>query len=271
MAISTIRKYRHGMHVLPSGQKIELPGGGVFTMVHGFPPQIDIYTIDTIQRWPLGTFLQRGDRKYRYVEFGGATAAGDYIQMEVPDAAHDLLDPTGTGTGAAVTAGATLLSIADTITLVVDEYAGGVLSIEENTGAGYLYDIEANDAPASNALVQIKDGLAIALDSTSNVTLTKSKYKEVLQMVAAPTAAVVGTSVGVGADGSFGWMQTSGPAAVLTSGSFIIGEHVRAGDATAGSAEPLNRDGTDEDEQELGYVVKVAATGLWSVVNIGFE
>jgi len=47
----------------------------------------------------------------------------------------------------------------------------------------------------------------------------------------------------------------------------VIGEHVRASDACLdGSVEPLNRDGTAEDEQECGVVLVVTATTLHSLI-----
>ncbi len=268
MAISTVYRYGGKVIALPSGQVFTFPGSSVFKMLQGVPSEVDIYDIDTIQKYPLGSKIEIDDNVFRYVEYGGTTKAGDLIQAEAPDTAHDDLDPTGTGSGAGITAGSKLISIADTITLVVDEYAGGTLTIEEDTGLGYSYIIEANDAPAAQALVQIKMGLAVAIDSTSDVKLVKSRWKEVIIAPTSLTAGLVGVGVAVGADGSFGWVCTNGPWAVFTDGTLVVGQHARASDGTAGSVEPLDRDGTDENEPAIGTVVEVGPDNMLSIVNI---
>ncbi len=272
MALTSPVSYSGAPNYRPSGQVITLPGSSIFTMPHALPDELDFYTIDTIQQYPLGTKLEIGDNTFRYVEYGGTTKAGDLLSMEAPDAAHDDLDPTGTGSGAGVTVGEKIISFADTITLVQDEYAGGYMVIEADTGVGYAYLIESNDAAASNALFRIKLGLAVALDSTSDVTLVKSRYKELVIMPTTIIAAPAGVGVGVGADGSFGWMATRGPWSVLTSGTLVIGEHARAaGVTTAGAVIPLNRDGTDEDEAEIGIVINVGPTTEQSLIALRLD
>ena len=44
-----------------------------------------------------------------------------------------------------------------------------------------------------------------------------------------------------------------------------------AGATTAGAAIPLNRDGTDEDEAEIGLVMDVGATGLQSLIALDLD
>ena len=272
MALTKIKRYSGKPIYLPSGQVVTLPGSSIFTMKHGIPSELDFYDIDTIQRYPLGMKLQIDDNIFRYVEFGGTTKAGDLMAHEPADGAHDNLDPTGTGSGAAVTVGSKIISTADTITLVQDEYAGGFMTIFENTGVGYTYLIESNDDAASNALFRIKLGLAIALDATSNLVLVKSRFKELVIIPTTVLSIPVGVSVGVGADGSFGWVATQGPWNVLTSGVVIIGQHVRvAGVTTAGAVIALDRDGTAEDEAEVGLVMDVGATGLQSLVALDLD
>ena len=262
-------QYTSGLRNLPDGSVMYLPGSTVFEMPGAIPSEIDIFTIDTIQRYPLGTKLERGDNVFRYVEFGNTTAAGDMIQAEGPDGAHDDLDPSG----GLVAVGSKVITISTAITLVKDEYAGGYLVIEADAGAGYAYQVTANDADAAagGATVTIRDGLAVAITSASDAKLVKSRYKEVIEMPATVTGLVVGASLGVGADGSFGWATTRGPAAVLTDGTVVIGQHVRASDGTAGSVEALDRDGSAEDEPELGYVMDVGPNTEFSLIFLTTE
>ena len=55
-------------------------------------------------------------------------------------------------------------------------------TIEADTGTGYSYLIESNEAVSgsTNANVVIKRGLAVAIDATSDVKLAKSRWKKLL-------------------------------------------------------------------------------------------
>ena len=267
----------HGYFRLPSGKTVELPYDPNFDFnnIDPMPGDIDPYTVGTAQLFPLGTKLVQNDRTFRYVEYGGTTAAGNVVQREAPDGAHDDLDPTGSGTGAGVAIGDTIISIATSVTLVENEYVGGTLSVEADTGLGYSYLITANEAASSaaNANVTIADGLAVALDSTSDVKLVKNAYKEVIIAPTTLTGAPCGISVGVGADGSFGWIQTTGDAAVVAEGTVTVGMEVRASETTAGTVTLQDYD--EADDANLGTVgrcVDAAATTEIAVVRLaGFE
>ena len=269
----------HGYFRLPSGKTVELPYDPNFNFnnIDPMPGDIDPYTVGTTQLFPLGTKLVQNDRTFRYAEYGGTTAAGNVVQREGPDGAHDDLDPTGSGTGAGVAVGDTIISIATSITLVVNEYVGGTLTVEEDTGQGYSYLITANEvaAGAANANVTIADGLAVAIDATSDVKLVKSAYREVIIAPTTLTGAICGVGVGVGADGSYGWIQTTGDAAIDTDGTVVIGQRVMASNGTAGFVEAMALTEATPNTfitPDIGTVVDVGATGVHSVVRLnGFE
>jgi len=230
-----------------------------------------LHDVSTVQRAPIGTMIHDigGDSKYRYAEYGGTTKAGDVVQAEAPDAAHDDLDPSGTGTGAGVAAGSTIISIADSITLVKDEYANGYLVVEADTGKAYRYLIKSNeaDAAAGNKNVTLWDnGLEIAVDSTSDVKLIKNRWKEVIICPTTLTGIVAGVGMGVGADGSFGWVQTRGPAAVLTAGTLVIGDNA-VPLTTAGAVGPSAGDILPN----IGWVMDVGPTTEHSLVFLTLE
>lgn len=268
-------RYQTKVLNLSSGQTLRLPGDAVFEQVAAIPSEIDIYTIDTVQRFPLGTSIVLNDDVYRYVEFGGTTVAGDLIQAEGPDATHDDLaagtDGSVGGVDASFVAGSKIINISDTIALVLNEYAGGKIKMENDTGQGYSYHIESHDAPASDSLFVIKHGLAVAIDATTDIALVKSRWKEVLQTPTTLTAAVVGVSVGVGADGSFGWAHTGGIATVLTDGVVVIGAGVMPSNGTAGSVEAwalTEAAPNTEITPMIGHVVDVGPTTEYSLINL---
>jgi hypothetical protein len=273
-----VANMRHGLAQLSDGTILTIPFDKVFDFgsLDVMPSNINEFTVGTTQLFPLGTRMQRDDAVYRYVEFGGTTTVGDMIQAEAPDGAHDDLNPTGSGTdyGTAGTAiGTTVLSIATSITLVVNEYAGGSLVVETNTGGGYRYKVLRNTVSSgTNSSVEIQTGLAIAIDSTSNVKLVKSKYKEVIEAPTTLTGTVVGSSMGVGANGSFGWAQTNGPASVLTEGTVVIGQQVRCSEGTTGAVTLQDYDEAgDADLGTVGTCMDVGPTTEFSLIYLSLE
>jgi hypothetical protein len=242
-------KFRHGWYNIEQGVLV-LPRDDVFDASGKdlLTANVDIYDIDAAanQRYPVGTQLRTGYNLFRYCEFGETTAAGDVVDAEAPDGAHDDLNPTGTGTnpfnnGVAVSnaAGATVFSFSDSLTLVVNEYTGGWCTIETDTGQGYSYPILRNTvaAGAANGAIEIQFGLAVAIDSTSDVKLNKQKYKEVVQGNVTQLGRSAGVSVAIGADNSFGWLCTGGPWAVLTAGTAVVGDPL-SNISTAGAVGP---------------------------------
>ena len=262
---------RTGIYRLANGLTIDIPYDEVFNWGNKspLPTNLNPFDVGTAQLYPLGFKVMLNDRTYRYVEFGGTTKAGDVCQREGPDAAHDDLAV------AAAAIGATVLTISTAITLVVNEYVGGSLNAEADTGLGYNYMVLKHDvdAAAGGATVTITPPLAIAVDTSSDIKLVKSAYKEVIIAPTTLTGAVVGISCCVGADGSFGFVQTTGDATVLTDGTLVIGQVARVSETTAGSAAAQDYDeAADADFGAIGRVVDVGPTTEQSIVRLdGFE
>jgi hypothetical protein len=230
----------------------------------------ELRVVTTTQKFPKGSMLYDigSDSVYRYVEFGGTTAAGDMIQAEGPDGAHDDLSPAGTD--GELTKGSVNIVIATSLTTVENEYENGFFVIENDTGQGYLYPIQKNTAKSGavdTGVTLWRPGLAVAIDATSDCKLIKSRYQEVIQAPSTLTGVLVGAGLGVGADGSFGWVQTRGPAAVLTKGTLAIGNGATV-ITTAGSLGP--RAETDVLES-VGHVMDVGPDTEYSVVFLELE
>ena len=266
-------RYQTKVLNLSSGQQFTLPGSAVFTLAAAIPNEIDVYNIDTVQRFPLGAKIEMAGTTFRYVEYGGTTKSGDVLQAEAPDGAHDDLTPGTDGTvggvAASLAAGSKVINISDTITLVLNEYEGGLMVMEDALGEGHAYLIESHDAPAADSLFIIKHGLAVAIDATSTISLVKSKYKEVIIQPTTLTGGVVGVGLAIGADGSFGWMATRGPAGVRTEGTLIMGHAVRSGDTTAGTVTVFDAsEATEAGRGPIGICMDVGATAETSPINL---
>ena len=223
------------------------------------------------QRHVLGTrlILQDG-RTFRFVENGGTLlVAGNVIQAEAPGANFDeLVVPSAAAIGSD-TVTVTLGSSAAT----VDLFAEGYLFVEDDAGESFLYPVRSPPAAATTAslVVTIWNSIQVALTTSSTVLLLKSLYKDVIQMPTTGTGDIVGVAVKAIAADEYGWIQTHGPCGVLTDGTLVVGQHIRASDGVAGAVEPLNRDGTGEDEAALGRVISVSAPPEQSLCYLTIE
>ena len=240
------------------------------------------YESHQYQRHALGTkAVSQDGRVFRYAEMGGtAGVPGKLYQTVVPIAHH-----TNIACDVARAAGAVKISATDGGTgAAVDIFAEGYVIINDAAGEGYTYKIAGGPqqpsgtghaVAASGAVITVNlaPGYTVqtALTTSSEVTFHRNRYKAVILSTTGTTAPVVGVGVSDVTADYFCWLQTGGPAAVLTDGTVVIAQHVRSSDGTAGSVEALDRDGTHENEQEIGVVMHVNATTEYSLVDLSLD
>ena len=224
----------------------------------------------TSQIHPYGTRMVLPDgRVFYYGQTDGAQTAGAICQSAVGVANHDMDLAVNTAA-----AGAKSLSVTVGGTAVTaNQYADGYVYVNDGTGEGHIYKIRQHDAISSSGSGTINlydgDAIVVAFEAATIVGLAKNPYKD---FIVYPTTAT-GHAVGVAAtdfdDDDYGWLQTWGPAAVLCDVAFVIGNHVRVSDNTAGSGEPLDRDGSNENEETIGVASLIApVTTDYGVVNL---
>ena len=240
------------------------------------------YESHQYQRHALGTkAVSQDGRVFRYAEMGGtAGVPGKLYQTVVPIANH-----TNIACDVARAAGAVKISATDGGTgAAVDIFAEGYVIINDAAGEGYTYKIAGGPqqpsgtghaVAASGAVITVNlaPGYSVqtALTTSSEVTFNRNRYKAVILGTTGTTAPVVGVGVSDVTADYFCWLQTGGPAAVLTDGTVVIAQHVRSSDGTAGAVEALDRDGTHENEQEVGVVMHVNATTEYSLVDLSLD
>ena len=226
----------------------------------------------TAQLYPCGTRMVLGDgRVFYYGQTDGAQTAGAVCQSSVDVAHHSMALAVNTAAVGDKSLSITLLGTAAT----ADQYKDGYVYIDDGAsgGQGHIYKIRQHDAVSGGAAGTFNlydgDAIAVAFVAATTVGLVKNPY---LDFIVFPTTAT-GHPVGVAAtdfdDDDYGWLQTWGPAAVLCDVVSVVGNHVRVSDNTAGATEPLNRDGTDENEVVIGIasaVVPVSAN--YGYVNL---
>ena len=202
------------------------------TVIYG--PEGEQFNNYDSKRWPLGTrmVLQDG-RKYVFAKAGGtALATGKVQQSEVPDPDHDTL-----AVQAASAIGSRSLSLTNgSDAIAANDYEDGSAITEAVAGAaeGYLLKIDmTHDALDASTTVSLPlapgYGLPLAIVAGSDtITLCKNPYDDVIVCPAPPEALVVGIACSPVPIANWGWLQTWGPAAVLITGTEVIGGRVSA-------------------------------------------
>ena len=224
----------------------------------------------TTQLHPYGTRMVLPDgRVYYYGQTDGAQTAGAICQSAVGIANHDMDLATNTASAGDKSVTVTLGGTAAT----ENQYADGYLYVNDGTGEGHIYKIRQHDAidSSGSGAINLYDGDAIATGfaAATIVGLAKNPYKDFIVYPTTSTGHAVGVAATDFDDDDFGWLQTWGPAAVLCDVAFVIGNHVRVSDGTAGSGEPLDRDGTHENEEVIGVASLIApVTTDYGYVNL---
>jgi hypothetical protein len=224
----------------------------------------------TTQLLALGSRMHLPDgRIYRYGQTDGAQTAGAICQSAVGVANHDMDLAVNTASVGDKSLSVTLGGTAAT----EDQYKDGYVYVNDGTGEGNIYKIRQHDAISSGAAGTINlhdgDAIAVAFEAATLVGLVKNPYKDFIVYPTTTTGHAVGVAATDFDDDDFGWLQTWGPAAVLCDVAFAIGNHVRVSDNTAGSGEPLDRDGTHENEETIGVASLIApVTTDYGYVNL---
>jgi hypothetical protein len=162
--------------------------------------------------YPLGTIMKLADgRKFRYARAGAVDLIAGQVQASPLTAAQR--EDTLT---VAAAINATSFTFTAAVTMTDDEYAGGMAHIVDGTGQGHQYRIRGNEAiaAASTGLIYLDGPIKVALDTTTDVILTKSPYADVVvapdqivMPVGVPTVPVTATY--------YCWLQTGGVCPVL--------------------------------------------------------
>ena len=217
-------------------------------------------TID--KKFPLGAIAESRDgRRWRYCEEGGNGLSLAMInQAAAITTDWELIAKVPT---TVVGQKSFTINSALSTALAAGDLIDGYLLVEDAAGQGNMYLIKDH---TTGTLPQIwladAGGIRIAwTTATTEITLTKNKYKDVIVFPTDPTGPCVGVNmVAITADYFF-WSQVRGPCPVLSAAStdtVVVGDPVTAGGVTAGavSLDDLAADG----DVIIGYVMQAAAT-----------
>lgn len=275
-------KRMYGEFRLKNGGKIYVPphveAAPGFGAVRSDWEDIDVFDVHTVQRYAIGTLFKQANRTYAYCEFGGTSARGEVMSAEAPVTAHELFAAVATDAGVNTFEVSSPNTGSDDI--IENEYSGGVVGRMVNGVPGELYDILSHDAVDISEILDFTVTLiagqktGVALAATDDLSFVKNPWKEVIVAAAALTAATVGISIGIGADGSFGWLGVKGPHLCLTEGTLVAYEGVRPSETDAGSVAHSKYDEADDmDLLNIGQVAGIfGADDEMTLVNLnGFN
>jgi len=264
--------HRGGIYTTRDGMELHVPPSGFdFRSAAGVGVNIDPWLEDnSAQQYPIGTKLVYGDRWFRYCLAGGsALVVGNVIGAKAVIAGH-----TDEAVNTAAKGATSLLVTPSATAITANEYRDGYANVNDGTGEGAMLKILSHLAETTGSTeftVNLIDPVPVAFAAATTVTLIQSPYGEVIQ-VAVTTR--IGQAVGVACcpvtAAQYGWVQTHGPASVLTKGTVVIGDDVVVPTATAGAMGPRTT-ALAVKEQVIGRVMSVNADGEHSGVFLTIE
>lgn len=203
----------------------------------------DPYQESATALFTLGTELIYGDRAYRYARMGsGGVTQGKLLQTAALHAdTKDISPKTDTAIGSktlVVTLGGT-----GTGDLAADFFRDGYVVVNNEAGEGFAYRIKSSTAADVSESLDVSltlyEGLQVAVtNAASTLDLFVNPYAGLQEAPTTETGAVVGlTSMSMTAN-YYGWVQTKGPAAVLSNGVLVTGDAAVRSTAVAGAAMP---------------------------------
>ena len=256
--------------------------------VPGEAPHFDgnIYRLDALAtpKYPLGFKVSRADGNiYRYGQFGAATNRGvlvapDISEVGVVDTDNGMISPASASDVTFGTIGSYKIEITmDGV--IAGQFRGAYLHTTDDTGEGYTYRIKDNTASGSaggtDYVLTLHEPLQVAIDNTTDYTITPCLYNDLEVATAATDNVVVGVSVATStAAKPFAFVQTRGPATVLNDETVpIIGELLMLSEVTAGAVAPFLTDSVGtvaaleiRASQLVGYCIAAGdSTGHTSV------
>jgi len=240
---------------------------------------VNIFTPTTDKRFPLGAIAETRDgRRFRYCKNGGtALVKNVMVQTPAQDAQQIDTAQTAYGASAGVKKFDVLMTTANGIS--AGDLIDGYLIVNQGTSAtdeGDMYIINSVKWTTSDTVlnVEIADagGLRNAIAATSNITVIKNIYRDVIVKPTTMTGPIAGCNQTIVAASSYFWAQTRGPASCIidTGDTVLIGDPVGHIDSsgTAGSCGLVSTFATDP---VFGHVIHAAAGADYGIVNLNIE
>jgi hypothetical protein len=173
---------------------------------------------------------------------------------------------------------------------IANQFAGGYLSTNVDTGKGYCYRIKSNTASATiggnaNAvLLELYEPLQVALDITTDISVIGNLYNDLVKALVTTNHIVVGVTVANMATATtttpvYGWICTHGVCTCLTEGTVTNGDMIQPSIKTSGafcsygvgtSTSDANAGGMF-GSQQIGFCIDKTANAGYSAIFLQIE
>lgn len=211
---------------------------------------MSVTSTSTTQEFPLGAkAVGEAGKEYRYVEVGAAALTAGQMVMSPASVANHV----NIAVQAAVAVGATSITVTLGATAATaNQYADGVIAINDVDGQGHTYVIDSHPAAdaSANLTVTLKEEVREALTTSSQATLHADPHKDVLTTTAPATGTPIGVAVTDAAANTYAWVQNRGVAAVLNEGGTTAGLALQTSGSDAGALATA-----DADSSRVGVAV----------------
>lgn len=194
----------------------------------------NIRTNSSTQEHDLGALVVTNDgRAFRYAK-AGATAL---VAGKVYDGPAQVGNHTNIAVAAAAAAGATSVTVTLGATAATaNQYAGGVLVINDVDGQGFTYTIKSHPAADASASLVVtldpEEPIVTALTTNSEATLVPNQFNGVVIHATTEAGVPVGVANCQITASQFGWIQTRGAVSCLCNATTTLGDSVAASDTT---------------------------------------
>lgn len=242
---------------------MSLAGGIVLT-------ERDIYSTGTTQEHQYGAVgMDTHGDVYRYVKAGASAVSAGKLQIApAPKTNHHNI---------AVASAAAADALQVTVTLgataaVANEYAGGMMVINDADGEGVAYRIAGHPAAdsAGSLTLTLERGLTEALTTSSEVTLVHNHYNGVVEGTDEERKPV-GIAVVDIASGSFGWVKSRGIAPALADETLNLGALLTVGSSTAGAVEEMDDLTTNITDYFVGFAIVAGVDTEYRPIELAID
>lgn len=258
-----------------AGQILDIPPDDNLARIV-LPDEVDPYTTDSTQKFPLGTRLScyGGQEVYRYALEGGAgVEVGALVQALVPLAGH-INEVCGSSAVAATTIAFTP-NTQTTDDLAVNELAGGYIYIYDGAGEGYKYRVASHPAIVGgvSGTLTLHDPIKVATAGLV-ATAIHSPYYKFLIHPSPPTAMPIGWTVTAVTASHYTWLQTHGPCcALIDSGgaAVVMGQPCVPSAEDDGAVQIFDADiATEPNSGLVGWIMEIGADAAGAAATFGF-
>lgn len=205
-------------------------------------------------------------RKLRWVKAGGSNVSRGKLQLAPAPKTnhHDIAVNTAEqgDTTIDVTPGATAVT--------ANEYAGGYVVVNDDTGEGIAYEIDSH--PASDAstefTVTLSEAIKVAFGADTTVTLVHNPFNGVVEGTS-QTQTPVGVAANSISSGEYGWVIVEGVAPALADATIDLGATVVAGSSTAGAVQAISDTAaTAVDTVPVGQAIVAGVDGEYRPIHV---